>query len=106
MKTGSQVAMAGNAAMSLLLLVNKNRLLLYQLLESCQLVSFMVYLNIDLPSNVQSILEMYYNANFASLIPNPINMIFPNSTNSSAPNNTTANTHLNFRQMQQTTKSE
>jgi hypothetical protein len=31
----------------------------------------MVYLDIRLPSNINGLLELYYNTNFATLIPNP-----------------------------------
>jgi hypothetical protein len=31
----------------------------------------MVYMDIRIPSNVNSLLELYYNTNFASMIPNP-----------------------------------
>lgn len=63
--------MGANLGVALLFALNRNRLLLYQLLESCQLVSFMVYLDIRLPSNINGLLELYYNTNFATLIPNP-----------------------------------
>ena len=56
---------------------SKNRILLYQMVESCQLISFLVYMNVNVPSNVQGLLRTYYATNVASLIPNPFSSFEP-----------------------------
>jgi hypothetical protein len=60
-----------NIALSLFAFVSNNHVILYQLLDSFQLISFLSYVNVNTPSNLQSILSIYYQTNFASLFPSP-----------------------------------
>lgn len=54
---------------------------IWKLVDSAQLMSYMIFINVDLPLNFADFLSNLYNFNLNTLIPNPLENLFDSDPN-------------------------
>ena len=80
MKTAASIAMALMAASCIPLFLIGIFGLIWKLIDSAQLFSYIIFINIDFPLNFADFLIQLYNFNFNNLIPNPFQNIFSDNS--------------------------
>lgn len=81
---GTAVVISMAAASAIMILISSNPLLLWSLVNLMQAFYYLVFVNVNLPANVQEFFKLF-NVGQGSFIPNPVDLFVPDLEDQSLP---------------------